>query len=323
MNFPRDCAAYQGRGWRPRLKSLSAELAEGRGIWAPWRVDSEYKRLQAVLLYCPGSELRGVRSPNAVQHVGRIAPAAIKREFDALASVLRRLGVEVHFLPRAFGAGPWPRKHNLMFVRDLFFNTREGAVVARMASVVRAGEEKHASLALSALGVPINRTISGAGLFEGADAVWLDSKTVLCGVGNRTNAEGFRQLREALRPQGVEALASPLPRGVQHLMGILQIVDSDLALLRASVAPRGLARLLEKRAFTIVPVPESDETLLRQGMNVVTAAPRTIVMPRACPALKRLYVEAGMTVAAEVEIGQIMRGAGGLACAAGILGRRI
>ena len=317
-----DRSAFQGKGWRPRLKSLSLELAEGRGIWAPWRVDSEYKRLEAVLLYCPGSELRSVRNPNAVQHLVRIDPGAIKKEFAGIASAFRKLGVAVHFPPRAFASGRWPEKLNLMYVRDLFFNTREGAVVSRMASAVRAGEEKHASLALAELGVPIARTISGRGLFEGADALWLDAKTVVCGVGNRTNAEGFAQLKEVLRAQGVMAVSTPLPRGVQHLLGILQIVDARLALVRVEIAPKSLVGLLVRRGFAVVPVPEIEETTARLGMNVVTVAPRTSVMPKGCPTLKRAYAVAGVAVAAEVEIGQLARGAGGLACAVGILSRR-
>jgi len=58
-------------------------------------------------------------------------------------------------------------------------------------------------------------------------------------------------------------------------------------------------------------------------MNVVTVKPRVIVMPVNCPDLKRLYAARGITVAAEVEIGQLLNGAGGLACATGILGREI
>ncbi|MFI5348818.1 MAG: dimethylarginine dimethylaminohydrolase family protein [Elusimicrobiota bacterium] len=302
---------------------MSAELSGARGIWAPWRVDSEYKRLEAVLLYCPGRELARVRNPNAVQHLAKIDPAAIRKEFAAISAAFRKLGVEVHELPRSFDGRPWPVKLNLMYVRDLFINTLEGAVVSRMASAVRAGEEKHAALALSELGSPINRTISGRGLFEGADALWLDPKTVLCGVGNRTNSEGFAQLRAALKAQGVEAISTPLPRGVQHLMGILQIVDARLALMRVEIAPKSLVRLLVRRRFAVVPVPEIEETTERQGMNVVAVAPRMIVMPDDCPTLRRAYEAAGVKVAAEVAIGQLRRGAGGLSCATGILARRI
>jgi N-dimethylarginine dimethylaminohydrolase len=315
-------AAYQGRGWRPRRGALAAELAAGRGLWSPWRVDSEHRPLQAVLLYRPGGELKSVRDPNAVQHLERIDAAALDREVSALAAAYRRLGVEVHWLPRAFAGGPWPEKYNLLFAADLFFATREGAIVARMASEVRAGEEKHAARALAELAVPISRTISGAGTFEGDDALWLDPKTVLCGVGNRTNAEGFAQLRAALKGQGVEAIPARLPRGVQHLMGLVRLVDARLALARVERAPASLLRLLARRGFRVVPVPEIGETTEGQGMNVVTVAPRRVLMPKDCPLLKRAYAAAGVSVAAEVGIAQLRRGAGGLGCASGVLARR-
>ncbi len=312
-------AAFQGKGWKPRSQAHAAELS-GR-IWAPWRVDSEYKRLEAVLLYCPGGELREIKNPDAAQHLARINPAAIKKEFGAVAAAFRRLGVKVFFLPRAFPGRP--AKYNLMFVRDLFFNTPEGAVLSRMASRVRAGEEKYAAVALAENAVPIVRTVSGRGHFEGADALWLDRKTVLCGVGNRTDAGGYRQLRETLKGQGVETIAVPLPRGVQHLLGMLQIVDARLAFLRVGVASPKVFQMLLRRGFSIVQVQETAEVAERQGMNIVTVSPRKIMMPADCPNLKRTFQAAGVTVAAELDVRQIRRGAGGLACATGILSRKI
>ncbi|OGS38705.1 MAG: hypothetical protein A2506_02800 [Elusimicrobia bacterium RIFOXYD12_FULL_66_9] len=291
-------------------------------MWAPWRVDSEYRRLEAIVLHRPGAEIGMIREPNKIQHLARIETAALAVEFRRIAAAFRKLGVKVYEIEHAFEGRPWPRKHNLMFVRDLFLNTPEGAIVSRMASVVRAGEEKHAARTLADLGIPILRTISGRGLFEGADALWLDARTVLCGVGNRTNAEGFRQLRETLGAQGVETFAVELPRGIQHLLGILQVVDSHLALLRCELASKKIAAFLKRKAIRVVPVRETDETRQRQGMNIVTAAPRTILMPQGCPELKRQYLKAGIRVAAELDIRQLLRGAGGLACAVGILSRK-
>ena len=132
-------SAYQGRGWRPRTARLADELARAD---AP-RVNSEYKRLKAVLLYCPGRELAAVKDPNAVQHIARIDPLKISREYRALAAAFVKCGVEVRMIKAELpGRKNKLDKYNLMYVRDLFVNTMEGAVVARMASSVRAGEEK-------------------------------------------------------------------------------------------------------------------------------------------------------------------------------------
>ncbi len=314
----RSFSAYQGAGWQARTESMPAELAK---LDAP-RQNSEYRRLREVLLCVPGRELLGVRDPNAVQHLARIDLKALRREYAALKAAFRREGVMVRLLGgrrQRLGRGP---AYNLMYVRDLFFNTMEGAVVARMASLVRAGEELLAVPALAELGVPVNKTVSGEGLFEGADALWLDPGTVLCGVGNRTNEEGFRQLRLVLAAQGVETIKVPMPGGVQHLLGLLQIVDKDLALLRVEKAPAALRRLLRSRGVDTVPVREGDE-VRRQGMNVVTVAPRRVIMPSGCPGLKKLYLSAGLAVAAEVEIGQLINGGGGIACATGIISRSV
>ena len=117
-----------------------------------------------------------------------------------------------------------------MFCADLFFLTPEGAILGRPASTVRAGEERWVARRLADLGVPIVRSVRGQGTFEGADAMWLDARTVLVGRGLRTNAEGVRQVTATLAEMGVQAIAVDLPWGAMHLMGTLRIADRDLAI---------------------------------------------------------------------------------------------
>lgn len=317
-------AAYHGAGWSHRGACLGAEIEGDQGIWSTMRVDSEYKRLKAVLLYCPGAEVDDIEQPNAVQHLARIDRDQIANEFENLAKTYQSLGVSVHFIqPDGLQPASRLKKYNMMFARDLFFNTKEGAVIARMGSTVRAGEEKFAAHALARLAVPINKTIANTGLFEGADALWLDPKTVVFGLGPRSNRDGFLQVQEVLRLQGVEAVTVDLPVGTQHLLGILQLVDKNLALVRTQIASAPLIQLLKSKKVSIIDVEETEEVLVRQGMNVVTVRPRTVVMPVNCPDLKRLYESCGITVAAEVRISQLLNGAGGIACATGILAREI
>jgi len=315
-------SAYQGREWKPRPESLLEEMASNSGIWSSFQVNSEWSDLKVVALYRPRNELQAIMRPQAVQHLKPLTIPRLAREYGGLLKLYLQLGIHVvelkpNLLPKAMRHAP----PNLMFVRDLFFNTMEGCIISRMASRVRAGEEKFAAASLAGQGMPIRATVSGRALFEGADALWLDKGTVLCGVGNRTNRAGYGQLRAILQSQGVHCLPVALPEGVQHLLGILQIVDADLAVARVEKAPKSLLGHLRKRNMHVVPVGETNEVLTRQGMNFVTIRPRTIVMAKHCPELRALYEQHSIEVAAEAEISQLCNAAGGLACATGIVAR--
>jgi arginine deiminase len=48
-----------------------------------------------------------------------------------------------------------------------------------------------------------------------------------------------------------------------------------------------------------------------------------VIKAAGCPGLKKLYEKAGLSVAAEIRITQLINGAGGIACATGILARDI
>ncbi|MBX3020564.1 MAG: hypothetical protein KF799_02710 [Bdellovibrionales bacterium] len=314
-------SAYQGRGWKPRTHSLREEL--GRH-WNGFGVNSEWSKLEAVALYRPRLELTKITSPRRVQHLRPISRPQLEREYKTLVAIYRSLDIQVveldpSLLPLNLREAP----PNLMFVRDLFVATPEGCVIGRMASRVRAGEEKFAAVTLAAQGIPLRATIAGRGLFEGADALWLDPHTVLVGVGNRTNKPAFSQLKEIFASQGVQVLATLMPAGVQHLLGILQIPAPRLAVVRTDKAPKPLIQLLRRRGFVIVPVPECAEVTQLQGMNFVTVDNGKIVMAKGCPDLRGWLESAGLKVVAEAPISQLCNAAGGLACATGIVGRRM
>lgn len=320
MNF--DLPAYQGRGWKARRDSLAREL--NSRIWSTWRVNSEWSDLRAVMLYVPGLELAAVRDPRAAQYVRRVRPSRLRRELLALGRAYRAAGVKVVYLKRTL-LPPEMRKTppNLMFMRDLFLNTPEGCILSRMASGVRAGEEKFTAAQLASLAVPLRGMIGGRGLFEGADALWLDSKTVLCGVGQRTNPQGFAQLKTILAQQGVRAIAVKMPAGVQHLLGLLQIVDENLAVVRRRKIPANLRRLLKARGMRLIELEETPEVYERHGMNFVCLARRKIIMAAHCPEIARRLRSEGIKIAASVEISELLNAAGGIACATGILARKV
>ncbi|GAM09272.1 putative protein [Geobacter sp. OR-1] len=285
-------------------------------------VSSEYGRLTRVLLHKPGAEIGSCAKPSAVLHLRPIDPEIMSREYDDIATAYTRLGIEVIRLDSTPLSPDRNYLYNLMYCRDLFFMTPAGAIIGNMANNIRREEVLYARRALEELGISILHAIDGEGLFEGADALWINDRLVAIGIGNRTNMAAFAQIKAVLQRQGVAAvpLASHQTR-TQHLLGTMQIVDRNLALVRTEIINPELIRLLEANGFNVITIPENDEVMARQAMNIVTIAPSTIVMTAGCPETRRLYRNAGLTVAAEIEISQLINGAGGLACATGIIAR--
>jgi N-dimethylarginine dimethylaminohydrolase len=243
-------------------------------------------------------------------------------EFDSIISCFKNLGIAVSLIdPTPINDDYWYR-YNLMYCRDLFFMTPRGAIMACMANTSRSAETLYAARTLESLGIPLLHTVCGAGRFEGADAVWLNERLVLVGIGNRTNRQGYDQVAEILTGQGVQCIPVPSNQTrTQHLLGTLQIVDRDLALVRDELIDNEVLTLLADHGLSLVRIPENREILTRQAMNIVTVAPRTIIMTAGCPETRSIFEKGGLTVAAEFDLTQLMLGAGGLACATGVVGR--
>jgi N-dimethylarginine dimethylaminohydrolase len=283
---------------------------------------SEYAPLSAVLLYRPGRDIGNHHNPASILHLAPIDHPALMREFDAVIAVYERLGIRVIMIDDTPLSGDRDYHWNMMYCRDLFFMTPQGAIIARMANDVRREEPQYAARALAGLDIPILHAVSAPGCFEGADALWLRDDTLLVGVGNRTNRDGFAQIAGALEPRGISCIAVPSHQTrTQHLLGSMQIVDRDLALVRTGIADPQVVAVLEQFGFTPVAVPEHPEVTGRQAMNIVTVAPGSIIMTADCPVTRELYRSAGLSIVAEPDITQLMNGAGGLACATGIVVR--
>lgn len=283
---------------------------------------SEYGRLSSVLLYRPCPDIGNYPDPARIQHLSPIDHPALMREFDDIVATYETLGIRVNLIDDTpLSSDRWYR-YNMLYCRDLLFMTPKGAIMGSMANNTRSAEPLYAARTLQTIGIPVLHTVSGDGTFEGADAIWLRPDLVLLGVGSRTNLSGFEQVANVLSRQGIHCEAVPsLQTRTQHLLGTVQVVDRDLALVRSEITDPGLVSTLESYGIAVAHVPEHAEVVSRQAMNIVTIAPRTIIMTDNCPLTRQLYLDAGLTIAAELELTQVMAGAGGLACATGILAR--
>jgi N-dimethylarginine dimethylaminohydrolase len=305
-------SAYGGTGWLPRQQSLRGEL--GR-LWAACGINSEYETLRAVVLHRPGSELTASYDANAVNMLEPLDLGRAQSQHDALAAAYRTAGATVYYtepldLP----------KPNQMFMADLFWMTPEGAIIARPASEIRAGEERLAMQTLAKIGVPIVCSIGGRGTFEGADAIWLDTTTALLGRGLRTNDEGAAQVAAALQHMGVRVAQVDLPFGTMHLMGMLRIIDQDLAFVWPTRLAVRAVEALRELGYHVHFAADLDEAQRGAAFNLVTLGPRQVLLPAGNPNTERQLRELGVECVT-VEVDELTKAAGAIGCLTGVLWR--
>jgi len=284
-------------------------------VWGAGGIANEWSPLKAVLLHRPGQEVTASADPDAVQMLEPLNLEVAQAQHDALAHAYKEAGVAVHYVEPE--TRPLP---NQMFVADLMFMTPEGAILARPASTVRAGEERQVARRLADLGIPILRSVRGIGTFEGADAMWLNPQTVILGRGLRTNDDGAAQVTSTLNEMGVDVIQVDLPFGTMHLMGMLRIIDRDLAVAwPRRLAHRGV-EALRANGYQIAFIPDEAEATHNNALNFVTLGPREILMAAGNPATQTFLQDLG-AICHTVAVDELRKAAGAIGCLTGILKR--
>jgi N-dimethylarginine dimethylaminohydrolase len=227
--------------------------------------------LQSVLVRRP-DEAFGAADPARWHYADQPYLPLAQQEHDAFVNTLLGTGVEViyHDLPL-------PDHADAIFLHDPALMTDRGAVVLKMGKPLREGEEAALEQTLRALGVPIIYRLTGRATAEGGDLLWLDERTLCIGLGFRTNDAGLAQLGEALGGSGVELVPVHLPYfegpdACLHLMSLISLVDTDLAVIYRPLLPVPFFQLLKERGIELIDVP--DEEFATMGTNVLALAPR-------------------------------------------------
>lgn len=250
--------------------------------------------LRKVLVKRPDDAF-AVRDPAKWNYSDRPDLQAAQGEHDALVSILRKGGAEVLYHDQ-----DQPGRADAIYVFDPAIVTDAGAIILSMGKDLRRGEENAMTQRLQDLGVPILYTLHGEARAEGGDLLWLDHSTLAVGIGFRTNAEGLRQLKEALTDLGITVIPVELPyyKGPQaclHLLSLISIVDHRLAV----VYPPLLAvpfwqHLKDERGYRLIEVPHAEFESM--GTNVLALAPGRCLMLDGNPTGKRRLEEAGCEV---------------------------
>ena len=303
---------WGGPAFKVRGQRHEQEL--NNALWRKCGVNSECTALTSVTLGWPGDILGHISNPNEALLLRPVNLERIREQTLAIKAAYEAQGVEVT-ISRC--DAPLP---NFIFMRDLYFMTPEGAILARPAAQQRAGEERYAARTLAAMGVPILTTLRGNCSFEGADALWLDHKTVLIGTDLRTNNEAVSHITPLLATMGIDVLTTSMPGNQQHLLGIMNFIDHNLVAVDSNRAPPELISLLKSRSIDIIALENEQELREKRGMNFVTLKPREILMPANCPNIQRALHRHDVTTH-QVDVSEYLNAGGGLACLTGIISR--
>ena len=307
-----DIDAIAGERWFPEETTFAEDKLE---CWGDWGVCSEVDTLRTVLLRRPGKEIDDFDFQKA-RFKEPIDPVKFREQHDALADIYRENGVKVYYIKNQRDDRP-----NSIFVRDLVFMTPEGAIVSRPAMKERRGEEKYAAEALAALGVPILRTISGDGIFEGANAMWVDRKSVILATGSRANSSGYEQVKYELERMGVEEIIHmQIPYGHAHIDGLLNFASHDTVMIHASQVPYDVCDILRKRGVKILEAPSQTEAKDTLGVNFVAIKPGLVVQPAGNPRCKKELEKNGIEVIS-VDFSEVLKGFGAVHCVTAFLKR--
>lgn len=308
-----DTAAFGGAGWSPRTATHKEEL--GR-LWAECSIDSEWRPLKSVLVHRPGDEMDiPPDQVNRLQFAENLDLGQARAEHDQMVSVYRHHGVAVHYLDAGAGVTP-----NQLYCADLFVMTPQGAILARPASTVRAGEEVRVARTLAALHIPVIKILTGNSVFEGADLMWVDPNTAVMGRGLRSNTAAVEQISTLLGEMGIDLHSFDIPYGCMHFMGMMRMVDRNLAYVWPRRTPYGLVRLLRDKGIEVRPLADMDEALGNMAFNFVVMGPRKIMLPAGSPRSLAEYERQGLECI-PVSVDQLRRANGAMGCMTGILGR--
>ncbi len=306
-------AAYGGDGWSPRTLTHEQELG---GLWADCGIDSEWRPLKSVLVHRPGGEMDiPPDKVNELQFAENLDPGRARAEHDHMVGIYREHHVTVHYLETGSDVTP-----NQLYCADLFAMTPQGAVLARPASTVRAGEEIRVARTLGNLNIPVIKILTGNAVFEGADLMWVDPRTAVIGRGLRTDPAAIVQISSLLGEMGIHTHAFDIPYGCMHFMGMVRIVDQDLAYVWPRRTPIGLVALLRDKGFEVQPLADIDEAVGNMAFNFTVLGPRKIMLPAGNPNTLAVYEGQGLECIS-VPVDELRKANGAMGCMTGILAR--
>jgi N-dimethylarginine dimethylaminohydrolase len=235
---------------------------------------------------------------------GRADHEAIRREHADLVQAYTENGVEVVLME------PQPDLPYMVYARDFGAAVAEGVVMGAFYQPVRRGESAWYEAKLKELGAPVVARAT-AGSFEGGDFWLLDAYTIAHGIIERTDWDGFRNVARQMESLGYTMVGVPCERENLHLDMCFNIVGEKTAVVCKDALPGFFCRMLEKRGFTLIDVPQ--EGVFRHFCNLQNIGRGRVVSFRANRDVNERMRALGLDVV-EIELAEILKGGGGPHC---------
>lgn len=296
--------------------------AQQKSVWGRvWGCDNDVGALRMVLMHRPGAELNIVDPAKKLPDIGAYGDpetgwywrgdsipdiAAQQAQHDGLVAALREEGVEVVFLDRCA-----PGRMKSVYTRDSCIAVKGGAIVTRMGPPVRRGEEAPVTETLARLGMPILRTIHGAGILEGGSFAFINSRTAVVGLSSRVNEEGANQLEEVLKYQGVSLLRVHLTGYRLHIDGAFVMIDVDTAIINPVQLPFWFLEWLRDHGIRTIEVHPEDPVFT---INCLAVRPGRIIMNEGVSARTLDKIAAAGISVRTVAYEKVYLGGGGIHC---------
>jgi len=197
-----------------------------------------------------------------------------KSQHQALCRILEHEGAEVVHLPSATNL-----TLDAVYTHDASLPTDFGMIPMNPGKPNRVSEAAHHRAYCGSLGVPTLGEIKTPAKTEAGDMVWINSHTLLVGHGYRTNPAGIAQMRDLLKPHGVDVLSAPLPYGpgpsaCLHLMSLFSLLDEKTALVDLPWLAVETVELLKDHGYRFIEIDPAERGTL--AVNVLALGERRL-----------------------------------------------
>ena len=259
-------------------------------------VSSMTAPLRKVAVMKPGDSL--INADPVKWHYGPLFdPNKVVEVHNHFVEILKDSGAEVY----------WMTENGLeiadsVFTYDASLMTPKGAILMSPGKLLRKGEQNIHKSFYENQNIPIIGNVDSDGRAEAGDTLWLDHQTLVIGRGFRTNPKGIEQIKEILKPQGINTYVFDLPvylgkSACLHLMSLISLVDTYSALVCLPLLPVGLLDLLLEKNFSLIEAPfdefESSKTL---STNVLATSPGECIMLESVPKTRKALTASGIKV---------------------------